>query len=518
MFVSRAGHKIDFQVDQSKVDEILSYKKKMGEKFPKIGVLVLSYNASKFIKQTIERIPKELGPALHEIFIFDDNSPDNTFSVAELMTKSSSWKNKLSAYRNPKNLRYGGNQKVGYRYAIEQGLDYVIMLHGDGQYAPEYIPDLILPCLEDQKEVVFASRMIDKKAALRGGMPFYKFVGNQVLTTFENLMLGTSLHEFHSGYRLYSTEVLKKIPFEENTNEFHFDTQIIIQCRALGVTIHEVPIKTFYGDEECNVDGLRYAWDVCVSVLGYRLHQLHIVRNTRYFMRREFVYVRKKSPTSSHEKILSMLKPQCRILDLGSGAGKLSRSLEKRGHDVVSIDEYPVSLLDVIPEKYLQHNLDDYKAIKFDREFDYILLSEILPKIKDHEGFLRYIQKFLKEDGRIIVCLPNIGIWFYRLSLLVGRFNYGDRGILDRKNLHLFTKATARHLLESNGLKITKRDVTGIPFEVLFESIGQSKVVSFVAWFYYLFAKSWHKLFAYQFILEGEITYLNYEEGEGKSN
>src|SRR5690606_9300123 len=147
------------------------------------------------------------------------------------------------------------NQIRGYQYAIEKGYDIVALLHGDAQYAPEALPDLLKPLEAGEADAVFGSRMMEKGQALKGGMPLYKYVGNKILTTFENAMLGMSLSEFHSGYRLYSCKALKKVPFHRNTHDFHFDTQIIIQFHAAGLRIVEVPIPTYYGDEICGVNG-----------------------------------------------------------------------------------------------------------------------------------------------------------------------------------------------------------------------------------------------------------------------
>ena len=269
MLVSRSGHQINFEVNSEKLERLKKLKGELGERFPKFGVFVLSYNAANHIESTLSRIDFSLNDLIEEIFIFDDNSPDDTFSVAQEVAKESPWKDKISVFKNSVNLRYGGNQKVGYQYAIDRGLDYAIMLHGDGQYAPEYIVDLMLPAVEEGRDVVFASRMMRKRDAIKGGMPLYKFIGNQVLTRFENIILGTKLTEFHSGYRMYSTRILKRMPIKMNTDDFHFDTEIIIQCRHLGAPIKEVPIQTFYGDEECNVNGFQYAFDVCKAVLLY---------------------------------------------------------------------------------------------------------------------------------------------------------------------------------------------------------------------------------------------------------
>ena len=121
-----------------------------------------------------------------------------------------------------------------------------------------------------------------KGDALKGGMPLYKWLGNQVLTTFQNGMLGTKLSEFHSGYRLYSTAALRQIPFERNSNDFHFDTEIIIQLFAKKLRIVEVPIPTYYGDEICHVNGMKYAWDVCRAVLRSKFHERGLLYDRKF--------------------------------------------------------------------------------------------------------------------------------------------------------------------------------------------------------------------------------------------
>ncbi len=497
--VARSGHVIKFEIDQTKIEKILRYKDKMGDKFPKYGIFVLSYNAALLIEKTISRIPTELKDAICEIFIFDDNSPDNTYKVAKEVLANGPWRTKLNIYKNPKNLRYGGNQKVGYRYAINKGIDYIIMLHGDGQYAPEYIPDLILPTLEEKKEVVFASRMAPGTTPLKGGMPLYKYVGNKILTKFENMILGTKLYEFHSGYRLYSKSVLEKIPFEENTNEFHFDTEIIIQCRALNITIHEVPIKTFYGDEECNVDGIRYALDVIKAVLSYRMHQLHIIRRGNFLVDFVSVYTRKFSPSSSHEKIIAAIDRSGKVLGVGEHVSLIRGELEKRSTELVYFD-------DITKLNESQHL----------REFDFVLLVEVLPKHIDTVATLRSIQKYIKPDGHLILSVPNIAIWIYRLSLLIGRFTYGPKGTLDRNHLRFFTKDTILWEINRAGLIVEQIQPTGFPFEVLFESIGKSKLLKLADKVYYIFANFWSKMFAYQFVIKCGISRLSAEEGEGR--
>lgn len=290
------------RISSWKIKDIKSAKIEKGKSFPKIAIFIVAYNAALSLKRTLERIPKEIYDILECIYIIDDFSDDETYQIGKTLKKDRKWE-KLDVFRNPRNYGYGGNQKNGYRYAIEQGLDYVILLHGDGQYAPELLPDIIYPVIFEGKEVVFGSRMIKKVNALKGKMPLYKFLGNIILTKLQNILLNTRMSEFHSGYRLYSTNVLSSIPFELNTDDFNFDTQIIIQCFALGIDIHEIPISTYYGDEICYVNGIRYAKDVIKDVIKYRLHQLSIIRCSRYIVEDNYIYEPKKSPYGSYHQI-----------------------------------------------------------------------------------------------------------------------------------------------------------------------------------------------------------------------
>jgi glycosyltransferase involved in cell wall biosynthesis len=518
LLVSRAGHQINFQVDEEKLELLIKKKAQNPKTFPKFGVLVLTYNASKLIKKTIGRIDPRLEPLIEEIFIFDDNSPDNTFDVAKSELAESPWKSKLNIFKNPKNLRYGGNQKAGYSYAIDKGLDYVIMLHGDGQYAPEYIVDLMVPAVVENYDVVFASRMMRKKDALRGGMPFYKFVGNQVLTRFENMILGTKLYEFHSGYRMYSTSILKKMPINANTNEFHFDTEIIIQCRHLGAPIKEVPIQTFYGDEECNVDGFRYAWDVVKAVIKYRMHQLHLTRIGSYIVNRDFIYTRKLSPYGSHEKMLAQIPKgkENKILCVGDSDGLLYRTLKEKGYVVTVVDSRPLENTLVEESDYIQCIPEKFSSLNFKREFDAILLCDYLPKIVKPREFLEEIKKYIKMEGKLILSVPNIAIWIYRLSLFIGRFNYADRGPLDRNHLRFFTKFSIEQDLLNSGCVVDSIEATSLPFEVVFSSSGKSKFLKLLDGLYYCLASVWHKMFAYQFVLTAKPFHLENASGEGK--
>lgn len=146
----------------------------------KIGVLVVAYNAASTLAAVLNRIPAALKPVIDEVIVSDDHSQDGTYLVGLSYQQESDLP--ITVIRQHKNLGYGGNQKAGYKLAIEHGLDIVVMLHGDGQYAPESLPDVLAPLLADEAEAVMGSRIMIKGAARKGGMPLYKFVGNRILS------------------------------------------------------------------------------------------------------------------------------------------------------------------------------------------------------------------------------------------------------------------------------------------------------------------------------------------------
>ena len=235
----------------------------------KIGILVVAYNAESTIKETISRIPKTFLKSIYQVLISDDKSIDSTFNVAnELKDKTDL---PIKVVTQPLNLGYGGNQKFGYFWAMENNWDIVVLLHADGQYAPEFIEKIIEPIVNENCDVVFGSRMIDKKRALQGGMPVYKWIGNQVLTKIQNLLANQTFSEWHSGYRAYRISKLRQIPLNKLNNGFRFDTQIILELIKIRAKFKEIPIPTFYGDEVSNVNGLEYAREIIWDTIRHRV-------------------------------------------------------------------------------------------------------------------------------------------------------------------------------------------------------------------------------------------------------
>ena len=239
----------------------------------------MAYQAVNTLDKVLDSIPKEAEKLVEEIYLIDDASNDNTYYAAVGYKTLKNLK-KLKVYRNPKNLGLGGNQKHAFNYAIKNGYDILALLHGDNQYDPKYLPALLKPLIEDKADFVYGSRMMGHP--LKGGMPLYKFLGNKFLTYAENMLLGMNLSEYHSGYRLFNCNALKKIPFNRNSDDFHFDTEIIIQFKEAGIRIAELPISTFYGDEISHVKVLKYGFNVMKAVLEYKLHKAGLIKSYKF--------------------------------------------------------------------------------------------------------------------------------------------------------------------------------------------------------------------------------------------
>lgn len=224
----------------------------------KIVVTMPAYNAAKTLIKTFDEIPRGL---VSEIIMVDDCSKDETVAVGSTLD--------IKIIRHPHNVGYGGNQKTCYLEALRDGADIVIMLHPDYQYDPRKIPEMVAPILEGKADIVLGSRFLGG-GALKGGMPFYKFVSNRFLTTSQNLVLGTKLSEFHTGYRAYSRRFLERVPFLRNSIAFVFDAEILCQAVYFDFRIAEIPVETRYFPEASSINfwnSVKYGLGV-LSTLG----------------------------------------------------------------------------------------------------------------------------------------------------------------------------------------------------------------------------------------------------------
>jgi glycosyltransferase involved in cell wall biosynthesis len=172
------------------------------------------------------------------------------------------------------NRGYGEAQKTLLRYALAQGADVGIVLHSDGQYSPEKIPELLAPFDGGTADLVQGSRMLGG-GALRGGMPFYKYVANKALTAIENRAFGMKLAEYHSGYMVYSRKAMETIPFEKLSNSFDFDLEMIVLAKVKGLRIAEIAIPTIYAGEVSHLNPIKYGFDVLSIVRAYKRGKYH---------------------------------------------------------------------------------------------------------------------------------------------------------------------------------------------------------------------------------------------------
>jgi glycosyltransferase involved in cell wall biosynthesis len=442
---------------------------------PRLLILIVAYNAEKSIASVLARVPPRLAEEYQvEVLVLDDSSQDRTFEASREVKDRGAIPFPLHVLFNPVNQGYGGNQKIGYHFAIQRRFDFVALVHGDGQYAPECLPDLVRPLRDGEADAVFGSRMLERAAALGGGMPLYKYVGNKVLTWFENRMLGANLSEFHSGYRIYSVKALERIPFQLNTNDFHFDTEIIVQLFVAGLRVKELPIPTYYGDEICHVNGLKYAGDVTRSVLIARCQRMGFFYDRRFDCAPAEVdnahYQAKLDFPSPHTATLEVIPQGARVLDLGCAGGYVGAALRRlRGCRVTGVDRSPLPR-GVELDDFILHDLNDGLPQLDLRGYDYVLMLDVIEHLASPETFIEQLRAglALSPSTKLVASTANIGFVINRLMLLLGQFNYGKRGILDLTHRRLFTFGSFRRLFEQAGFRVLRvRGVPG-PFPLVF--------------------------------------------------
>jgi glycosyltransferase involved in cell wall biosynthesis len=464
----------------------------------RIGVVVVAYNAETTLVSTVERIPPGFRRQLDEVIILDDASRDATTARAEEWARHVPCTTVVVTHT--KNLGYGGNQKAAYALASERGLDVVVLLHADGQYAPELLPEMVEPILRGEADAVFGSRMLESGAARAGGMPAYKRLGNRVLTRLENALLGTELSEFHSGYRAYRVSALDGIPLQHNSDDFDFDTQIIIQLVDAGHRIVEIPIPTYYGDEICYVNGVRYARDVVKDVVEYRLNRMGF--GTSQWVSKVAEYDLKEGEGSSHSVILGMLqdRPASRVLDLGCSSGLLAEKVRKLGHHVVGVDVVELPGIHARVDEFHLLDLSAGAGQDLGRDYDVVILGDVIEHLADPLGALRHAVSLLRPDGEILLSVPNFGHWYPRLRVGTGLFGYDRRGILDDTHLRFFTRRSLLRLVRRAGLDVLEERHTGLPLGLVARDDEPGRRALLRRVDAALVAARPH-LFAYQFVL-----------------
>lgn len=232
----------------------------------KVVVLIPAYNAAATLEKVFERVPAEARERIAKYVVVNDGSKDETEAVlARLRERYPT----LVTLTHAVNRGYGGAMKTLLTRAREEKAEVALVLHADGQYSPESIPELLRPFDEDKADLVQGSRMLGG-GALKGGMPLYKFIANKSLTAIENWAFGMKLAEYHSGYMVYAGRVLEQIPFEKLSDSFDFDLEMIVMARVTGLRIGEVAIPTIYADEVSHLKPVQYGLRVLSVVWAYK--------------------------------------------------------------------------------------------------------------------------------------------------------------------------------------------------------------------------------------------------------
>ncbi|MEW6101763.1 MAG: glycosyltransferase family 2 protein [Candidatus Omnitrophota bacterium] len=247
----------------------------------KVIVVMPAYNAARTLKDTVMDIP---GGAVSEIILVDDASYDNTVEIAKGLG--------LSVVTHEKNLGYGANQKTCYNSALKQGADYIVMIHPDYQYDSRLIPAALEILKLRVCDVVLGNRIRTRRECLASGMPLYKYLANRFLTIVENICLGQNLGEFHSGFRAFRRQVLETVPFKNNSNDFVFDAQILIQAVHFGFKLADIPMPVRYFKEASCINlwrsiiyGIQSLW----ALLVLYLHRLKLIHSPLFKSKAETV-------------------------------------------------------------------------------------------------------------------------------------------------------------------------------------------------------------------------------------
>lgn len=465
-------------------------------------VFVVAYRHEELIEALFERVPEHLfNNQRIQFLVIDDAGGDATAEVLQRWVEARDIRN-VSIARNPVNQRYGGNQKLGYRYALAAGFDLTILLHGDGQYAPELLPEFIETWERTGAAVILGSRMGSLRSARAGGMPLYKLAANRILTIVQNRLTGLDLSEYHTGYRAYSSDFLRRVPFEINTNEYHFDTEILLQAVNIGAEIEEFDIPTHYGDEECNVDNVQYGVDVLRETLRYRLHRMGMLCSLKFRdLERGSSHYTVRGMDTAHLAALEVVHEAAptRIVDLGCGEGVVARRCREMGIHVTGVDRREPG--EGAVDRFEKANLEE--PLPFDAfDSDLILLLDVLEELSNPEQLLlnlrnrSYALRPGTEAPLLVVATPNVAFITNRIALLFGRFNYADRGILDIQHRRLFNRVSLRRTLRDCGYTLERI----IPVAVPWEAVIGGRLGRWLQTTSRLLARLWPSAFAFQFI------------------
>ena len=409
---------------------------------------------------------------------------------------------------NPTPHGYGGNQKLGFRLALDREYDFVIHFLADGRYDPTDLERFVTNWRNDPVDVLLGDRL-NQDENFKPEMPVTRCLANRLLAWYQNKMAHANFSDFHCALRGYATRFLQTVPFEINTNAMHFDSHLLLQAHCINASIRQIPVNYHHQLGTPYRAGMGYAWNVFKAASQYRMHQMGMLCSLSYRDLRPTKYQDKTADFhSSHQvalQLIKQLKPQT-ITDIGCGPGFIAKHCEMSGIRVTGLDMYPPQ------ESTMSHF---HKVVLESEELptdpfasDVVLMLDIIEHLARPEEFLLDMRNKSHALGvsqgtkTLLLSTPNIAFIIPRLNLLLGRFNYAERGILDITHKRLFTRKSLCHCLETCGYRIQKVHPIGLAFEVVFDGwIGKS--LARVAW---LAACVLPTVFAAQFLVVCQPT------------
>ncbi len=412
--------------------------------------------------------------------------------------------------RSPLKQGPGGCQKLGFRYAIEAGFDFVIKPGADGRDTPELLPRCLEALEQEHASVIVGSatghrtqsRHIDEASspeARRFRMP----AGRRMLNRLQGLIAGHRLSDYQCDFRAYTSAFLRSIPFEINTNDLHFDTEILLQALNVGAGIEELDLPLRRRGETDRGRGYKYAIDVIRATVVYRMHHFGMFCSLKHrHLGSERYRDKTWIPYSSHARALEVVRrvaPRS-LVDIGCGPGHVARLIEEMGVRVTGIDR----------ELPLPHSLTGFHQWDLEKTplpvdalaFEMVLMLDIIEHLANPEDFLVALRNVSEraaseEPARVVITTPNIAFASIRLNLLLGRFNYAERGILDITHKRLFTRRSLITALEDCGYQVEQLAGIGAPFD----AVMGGRLGRFLGIVSGALADLWPSLFAFQFLV-----------------
>lgn len=467
-------------------------------------VTLLAYGARRLTESVLGRIPDALLSDRRWSFLVIDDTAKGEVADAVRSWVRSRVLHGWTVLHTLGVQGHGGIQKLAFRFATDRGFDLVVVLPADGQYPPEVLGRFAQLRRSGGFDVVLASRVADRGLLRRSGMPRHLRISNRVVTRIQNALAGTAFSEFHSPYRAYAGDFLRRCAYELATNEYHFDTEILLQAVHAEARLHEFPVEVRYDQRLRRIGRIRYTLAAVGAAARYGMHRLGALCSLKYRGLRPVVYDDKGNLIySSHTAALGVVRsvrPE-RILDIGCGPGFVARSCEALGARVTGVDIRPP----------LPGMLSEFHRADLDRDdlpidafsFPLVMMLDVIEHLSDPEGFLLRMRNRSRAlgppGGRSLLLLttPNVAFAGVRLSLLVGRFNYAERGILDIEHKRLLTRTTLVRMLDDCGYDVVEVRPIPVPFQAVLRNrfgriLGRLAQVP---------ARLLPKLFAFQFLV-----------------